>query len=331
MKYFFLLYLLFVSISLNAQEQYLFIPEIDSLSAYQYKDNKLRKLTTTKFEITKLFHIEKKHFVITNSDSSGILFGTFEMNGINIFFKKKLPSNFHPISIFLFNGFIFVGGNWNSGDFFLVLDTNTKEWAEIKIPEEVYFPGKGIDDFLMMDSTLIAVDNIVYPKFLLFYDVKNLLDLNLIKTFELDDNGAYESIHKGINSENYIGLLSSSGGCCSSYDNIQILKSDRLEDGFTISKKNRITYRSEWNDIEIIENKVYLATNKGLGIFQIKSRYFKNSDRNYRLHKNRSINKRKIRYKLFSPKNIIQLIKLYDDELILIYKDKENKYQFKFN
>ncbi len=331
MKFTTFLSLVFISVSLSAQEQYLFLPENDSLGAYQYKNSKLIKLSSTDFQITKLYHIENDQYVITNSDSSGVISGEFSSSGIRKNFEKEFPTNFHPISIFLFNEFIFVGGNWNSGDFFLVLDTKTEDWTKIKIPEEVYFPGKGIDDFFIQDSALVAVDNIVLPKFLLYYETKNLPELSLIKIFELDDNGPYEAIHIGKSSGKYIGLLSSSGGCCSSYNNFQILKSENLEDGFTVSTENEITRSTDWFDIEIIGNKVYLATKKGLGIFRIRDRYFKNSIRNYRTHKNRSINKRKIRYKLFSPKNIRQIIKLYDDELILVYRDKNDQYRFKYN
>lgn len=258
MKFTTFLSLIFISISLSAQEQYLFLPKNNSLGAYQYKNSKLFKLGSTEFQITKLYHIENDQYVITNSDSSGLIFGEFSSNGIRKNFEKKFPQNFHPISIFLFNEFIFVGGNWNSGDFFLVLDTKTENWTKINIPEEVYFPGKGIDDFFIQDSLLVAVDNIVTPKYLLFYDNLNLPNLELKKIFKLESNGSYESIHKATINEKFIVILSGTfGGYGNSTSNfVSILRKGNLKDGFSIESNYKEPYSYEyWYDVEIIKNK----------------------------------------------------------------------------
>ena len=77
------------------------------------------------------------------------------------------------------------------------------------LPEELKRPGKAIDDIGLYGNNVYVLDNIILPKFLYIFSVKNL---ELKEVVSLHANGTYENYYRiAINSQ-YIVMLSSSVG-----------------------------------------------------------------------------------------------------------------------
>lgn len=82
---------------------------------------------------------------------------------------------------------------------------------KVKLPV-VFVAGKSIDDILIVDNLLILVDNIVMPKYNLYFDITTPDNPTYIETELIQDNGTYEHIHKGEINEDWMALLSSTVG-----------------------------------------------------------------------------------------------------------------------
>jgi hypothetical protein len=241
-----------------------------------------------------------------------------------------IPEAFVLRSLRYYKNYILLGGDYIYNNLFYVLNVNNKKFSEIQVPLSIYFPGKSIDGFLFTEEEIIAIDNIVMPKYLISYKLSELPNLKTKEIFELESNGTYESIQIGVNTQAYIGLLSTTFGGypTSTADHITILKTNNYEDGFSISSKKAKDWSYlEWTDIEIIGEKVYVACcEKGLGSFKIKDRYFQNITPKWDDPHNKEIGKGRIKYYLSSPKKITMLCKTKDNRLILVYKDENDNY-----
>ena len=108
--------------------------------------------------------------------------------------------------------YVLLGGKWSSGNNWYLLKITDGQYHKISIPIELFYPGKAIDDFIVLENKIIAVDNIVMPKYLIEYERKFLPRLDSAKIFKLEPNGTYESIQKAVSNEHYIGLLSGTTG-----------------------------------------------------------------------------------------------------------------------
>ena len=91
------------------------------------------------------------------------------------------------------------------------LDKDEIDIVKLKIPIDITY-GKSIDDILILDNRLILVDNIVFPKYLIEYDVSKPSTPIHFKTIELENNGTYEHIIKGDINRNWLVLFSSCNG-----------------------------------------------------------------------------------------------------------------------
>jgi hypothetical protein len=152
------------------------------------------------------------------------------------------PDMISPKSLCLIKNNIVLGGDQTHHGYNKSLVSYSLKYDSISIIEMPYEGrGKCIDDLLVDKNKVIAVDNIVFPKYLIEYDFSNPDFPHLINSYTLPNNGTYESIKKGTINENYIALISSSSG--------------QFGGGTSINIFNKGTYDkyikfSEWYDIE---------------------------------------------------------------------------------
>jgi hypothetical protein len=99
------------------------------------------------------------------------------------------------------------------GEMFSVIDFNNLDFqlSEITLPIHVVM-GKSIDDILINENRLILLDNVVYPKYILEYDITNPSEPVHIKTKHLPNNGTYEHIIKGDINNEWMIIFSSTAG-----------------------------------------------------------------------------------------------------------------------
>ncbi|MBI5517779.1 MAG: hypothetical protein HY909_28670 [Deltaproteobacteria bacterium] len=110
------------------------------------------------------------------------------------------------------------------------LDDPRGRWVPLEVPPEVRKKGKAVDDLVLCDRTLLALDDIIFPKYLLRYDVTDPRAPALLGRHELPVHGTYERYRRGACGERAVALLSSTFG--------------RGGTGFHVSFLEREGYRS---------------------------------------------------------------------------------------
>ncbi len=123
---------------------------------------------------------------------------------------------------------VYLGGQYEKeNELFSFIDLTKLD----SIINKIFLPikkmkGKSIDDILIRDNALYLVDNLVFPKYILKYDITTPNKPKHKKTSELQNNGSYEHIIKGDISENWVVLFSSSWGRFGDYAHLSIVGKD---------------------------------------------------------------------------------------------------------
>ena len=234
---------------------------------------------------------------------------------------KVINSDFKATSLNSKNKVVYFGGKsnddrTNEGEIFAILNLEKKDLKleKINIPIDVSY-GKAIDDILIAKNKLLLVDDIVYPKYLLEYDITDSKSPKHIETKELDNNGTYEHIVKGDLNENWLILLSSTVGMGGSSDHIVIDGKTKghiavhREMRFNQDTKTEMQKSENFNDICLINNMLYVLVDSIV----------------YSLDLNNEISKENLKEVNSKLKSINKVIRAPDMKLILVSHD--NKYE----
>ncbi|MDH6308231.1 hypothetical protein M2451_001144 [Dysgonomonas sp. PFB1-18] len=219
-----------------------------------------------------------------------------------------LPYNIEAKCILVNKDNVFIGGIIGR-EALIQYNIRSKKWYSLDIPVELIFPGKAVDDILIKDSLLIAIDNIVLPKYALFYKLNAAEKYSFSHLTELKSNGAYENIHQGRITDKYFGLLSDTySGYVGASWYITIYDGLHLKNSFCIGFNEQNKKKTFFNDFVIINDNIIIATKeKGLGVLSIKKSYFKEKDEDGLENFNTRINPSLINYIGYNNKNIIKL------------------------
>ena len=318
---------------------FLLLKDKENISLNTYEDNKIKEKKT--------FAISEKAIFTTDQKERVAILDTAR-NSITLYeiqtskeIKLSIPYDLKPKTILINEDNLFIGGEMGS-EMLIQYHIQSDKWYQLEIPTEVLLWEKAIDDLLINDSLLIAIDNIVLPKYILFYQLNTAEKLALSHFKALKSNAAYESIYQGRISLDYLALRSSAFSAnAGNSEHITIYKGLDLTKSFAIStwqdKKNYHTY----NDFLIIGNKVIIASKEnGLGVLKIKNSYFKNKDniifRIYSYLKygyyfddyenfNREISASKISYIKYKDENIIRLTQIPNTAKIVLTIENSRK------
>jgi hypothetical protein len=85
-------------------------------------------------------------------------------------------------------------------------------WEMVDVPEEVISAGKAVDGFDLRDGRLLAIDNIVLPKYFLTFDVEVPGDPQLEEAVEMPDHGTYEGVFTADSNASWVVIGSGSVG-----------------------------------------------------------------------------------------------------------------------
>ena len=128
------------------------------------------------------------------------------------------PEMIHPDCVVIVDEYLVFGGRYVTID--ESDDEEGKYFTELiatysvveKVFKPVYMPhrkwGKSVDDLLLDGSKIIAVDDIVVPKFMIDYDFSDPGNPRLIADHDLASAGPNETIKKGTLNAEYVALLS---------------------------------------------------------------------------------------------------------------------------
>jgi len=237
----------------------------------------------------------------------------------NLLFKKN-GMNYKAINYK--NNIVYLGGEHNErkmsysidGDMFSIInleESNIKAHSKHVPIKRV--DGKSIDDILIHGNDLILVDNIMYPKYLIEYDISSPESPKHTDTITLPNNGTYEHIIKGDINNDWLILYSSTIGMGGFSSHITI--SGKTEGYLSISKSftdNLDKEKSNSNietvnylDIAIFDNYLYILRTDGLGYIDL----------------NKTISNDKFKLVKTNISNIERLIKSPCGNLIAINKN----------
>lgn len=161
----------------------------------------------------------------------------------------------------------------NEGEIFSILNLNNSKYKikNISLPIKVMY-GKSIDDILILNNGLILVDNEVYPKYIIKYNIENPKYPQHILTEELANNGTYEHIIKGAANKDWLVLLSSTVGGGGTGDYLTI----------SGKKEGYLSVQRSWNfqnEIQVEEYrclKDFCLINNFLFVLECKKLYYLN-------------------------------------------------------
>lgn len=138
-----------------------------------------------------------------------------------------LPAEFTPTCVCFHRDYLLVAGRDSkrlAGYF--DLGAPLGNWTFIPLPIDGWYR-KAIDALLVMDQNrIVAVDNIVYPKYLVELDVSGAPKSR--RLIELPNHGAYEHIERAANGKRWLAILSSTGSSGGPRRHLSIMSAKNL-------------------------------------------------------------------------------------------------------
>ncbi|MEK6480158.1 hypothetical protein WJR50_21625 [Catalinimonas sp. 4WD22] len=174
---------------------------------------------------------------------------------------------------------VYLGGEYRSrypfkGEMFSVLnleDVNLSP-TTMDLPIKVV-EGKSIDDILIKGSDLILVDNVVYPKYLIKYDISTPEHPTHLETIQLPSGAPNDHIIKGDINEDWTVLFSSASYHGGNSQNISV--SGKTE-GYLHLNKSWLSIISDdpyskisYIDFSLVNNYLYVLRSDGLGYIDL--------------------------------------------------------------
>lgn len=300
------------TVSLNSFEN----DEIKQLKTFDISEKSI--YTTDKQSRVAVLDVEKNKLTLFNIKT-------------NIENKLKIPFDLRPKTMLLNGENLFIGGE-KGKEVLVQYNIQSKEWYRLQIPNGIMFQGKAIDDLVINDSLLVAIDNLIMPKYVLYYKLDSKDKLDLSHFIELKSNGAYERIHQGRITENYFGLISETySGYIGATEHITVYDNLNLRNSFALSSNEREKDYHTFTDFVIIGDKIVVASKeKGLGLFEIKKSYFKGFDEYNNSDFNSTVDISKINYEKIKNETIIKItIVPNTNKIVLTLKNMKGEIRHK--
>ena len=317
---------------------FLLLNDNETISINTYENNRINELQTFVISESSLFATDKEERVaVLHADKNIAIIYDFQTSQK---VELSIPYKIKPISMLLNGDNLFIGGKMHPimGEEMLIqYHIQSGEWYLLEIPEHLRGWGKAVDDLVVSDSFLIAIDNIIIPKYLLYYHLNSTGKLELSHYKQIPFNGSSETIRQGRITSDYLGLLSrTQRGWVEAFEHITIFNCLDLTKSFAIS------IEIEWqgmhnihrfvdaytlytiNDFLLVGDKVLIAhRTKGLGVFEIDDSYFETNtitleDGVTRIWLNARVDAGKINYFPFENEEIIRLIKIPNEPKIVL-------------
>jgi hypothetical protein len=155
-------------------------------------------------------------------------------------------------------------------------------WAPVEVPPGLRQQGKAMDDLLVDGDRLIAVDDIVYPKYLVLYDVADPARPRLREVRDIPNHGTYERIHTAALGENWLAILSGTFGRAGAFQHVALFDRESLHEHVALHGRLRSFDGPEgdpaaeqrdppWHDVALRGDVLLLAAgSQGLGVLHLR-------------------------------------------------------------
>ncbi len=192
-----------------------------------------------------------------------------------------LPAGYRATCVAFKDRVLYVAGDCGADVIGLFdFDSPDPVWTPLPLSREfreLYRDGKRIDDLLVDGDRLIAVDNIVIPKYLLRFDVSNPRQAVHNQTKEIPFHSSYEQIHSGAIGADWVALLSTSANHGWRAVHIALLDRQNLNEQFALTAtQSRVPRREEtpptrdWKALAFHGNTLLIAAGAdGVGVLDM--------------------------------------------------------------
>ena len=316
---------------------FLLLGDNETISLNTYENSAINEIRTFQTsDDTFLASVQEERVAILNANENTVTLYEIQTSEE---IELSAPYKVKPKAILLHGDNLFIGGELREGmgeEMLIQYHIQSGTWYRPEIPGHLLFNGKAVDDLVVSDSYLIAIDNIVIPKFVLFYHLDSASKLELSHYRQLKSNGPYETIRQGRVTPDYLGLLSRThSGWAGPYEHITIYNNLDLASSFTLSIESQghgtINGRAidvcTINDFLLIGNTLFLAhSNRGLGVFEIDDSYFGADCDDFDFSFSPKVDTGKINYTRFRNEEIIQLTLIpNDDKFVLTIRSESGR------
>ncbi|MDY0144350.1 MAG: hypothetical protein RBR97_20910 [Bacteroidales bacterium] len=314
------------------------LPKGEVMITAKIEEQELKLLKKTLFPSGKRYAISNNGLAACiDCEKKIILYGQINDNGDFDYIKiVAFPSIISPKSLLIIKNNIVFGGennheffnNIKSHELLVSYSISNDKFIVVDMPFKGY--NKCVDDLLIdNNNNVIAVDDEVYPKYLIEYDFSNPDYPYLRKSYSLPENGTYERINKGTLNENYIALLSSTFGMDGGGRYINIFIKGFYDNYIRLSQWCGITYGNEnsnkeyfWRDIYLLPNHNILLISSdedGIGIYRIENEFMKQQDNE---------DSDSVYYFNSWGKKVIKILPVPNDKetVILVFEEGEKEY-----
>ncbi len=241
----------------------------------------INRLVGEEIKIIKEFEINEHthyaydgcHYLVLADNEAGNI-KVYHWSG-RLFLKEEIPLEIDIVTVFTEGKNVFIGG-YPGESKFLQFNIQNREWHFPYIPEVLNMSGKAIDDFVIHNNQLIAIDNIVTPKYFLFYDLKEDDVVEYNSKF-LHRHYFPEIIDKAEISPDFIGVLSTTtSGWFGYYDQVIIYPLDNMEEKVFVLPSKELRNFEKIVDFLIYGNEIIFAYDRhGLGRIYMEEEFFR--------------------------------------------------------
>lgn len=295
---------------------FLLINDSTTISLNTYENNRIQEVTTFEVNERSIFTTDNKHrLAVLDTTTNTILL--YDLNTA----KRKtlvIPFKIEALCILVDDANIFIGGM--KGNTMLVqYSIERDKWFRLRVPRRISSFRKAIDDLVINDSHLIALDNIVMPKYILFYNLNGNKKFRYSHKMLLASNGTYETIIFGRLSENHFGTMSQTMGRGGIRHHIAIYDKLNTNRCFSImtAGNNDQDFRFI-DDYVILKNFVVIASrDMGLGVFEILETCFE-KDEEFSGRWNKRFGKDDIRHLGYRGQQIIRLTLIPETNKVIV-------------
>ncbi|MBW6480779.1 MAG: hypothetical protein K0B37_15225 [Bacteroidales bacterium] len=268
------------------------LPKGETMMTAKITGNEIEFFKKTLFPSNKRYSISESGLAVClDTEKKLIIYGNLSEDGdMGDVTVLPFPDIISPKSILTFKNCIVLGGENNnsysgtikSQELVAIYSLTDNKFTAVEMPFKHY--DKCVDDLLLdTDNKVLAVDNIIFPKYLIEYDFSNPLFPNLIAWHSLPNNGTYETIKKGTLNDSYVALLSTSVGSGGSGTYINIFRKGDYVNHVGLSQYRNFNQNIDknclWRDILLLPNRQFLfisSHEKGIGVYFIKNSKIKN-------------------------------------------------------
>ncbi len=188
----------------------------------------------------------------------------------------KLPGTPAIHALFVVDDVVFVGSDSGKNMLGYVDLRGPLQWRSIPVAREINWTGKGIDGFARRGSKLVAIDDIVLPRYLFLLDISDPRNPRALEHRDLPAHSSGERIRSVVSNDDIVVMLSSSGNHGAASLHIAFYDLESLAEYATLTVQHIHSFRRwssssyEFHKLALIDQTLVIAAdNDGLALLPV--------------------------------------------------------------